>query len=82
MDIKITTPDGSEGVKAVVGMTEINVMTLEFKIPVHILNDVGDKVWTYPFEVTLTELPIPSPAEQLELVKPLLQAEGVELLTY
>ena len=76
MDIKITTPDGSQGSKAVIGMTEIDVMTRQFKIPVHILNTAGDKLWTYQFE-----LPIPSPDAQLELIKPMLVAEGGELLT-
>ena len=73
MDMQFVLADGSPVVRAELGAPYVDVLTKLFAVEVLFMNEGGDVVHRLPFQTTLTELPIPSPAEQWVLVTPAIE---------
>lgn len=74
MDVLLRLEDGTIVTRAELGMTNIDVLTMQFTIPVELYTAAGDKVYTLEVVQTLEALPIPTVEEQWALVLPALNA--------
>lgn len=74
MDIAIQFKNGDVATRAEIGVTHIDLTTLVFTIPVVLYSASGDVVYQEDISKVLDGLPIPSMAEQWQIVMPALEA--------
>jgi hypothetical protein len=73
MDVMIHLPNGDVATRAEIGVTHLDIHTLEFTVPVIFYSTSGDVVYQSDVLKTLNGLPIPDTATQWAFVMPLIE---------
>lgn len=79
MEVLIGIPElGTNATQASIINNHTDVAEMHMEITVGLFNDAGDKLMELTVEYTLPAFPIPSPDEQLEIIRPTIEQYQAE----